>query len=594
MPLPSPTPSADGSSPLPRAAVEDVAAMLPDWLETVRHLRRQSGFQAAIWHDGELVTEVAVGWADEPAGIALRTSHRLRIASHSKMFTALTIMRLKEQGRLRLDDTVGEHVAELAESPVAGRTLRDLLSHSAGLTRDSDDSRWWRLGTPFADRARLLEIARTGAVKAEAGLHLQYSNIGYGLLGLVIEAITGSTFAEAVTSLVLDPVGVEGVGPDLPADAAGPERPDGFALGHTSLLHGPRRAVEQISTGALAAATGFWADAGAIASLAGRVLTGGALLEPASLREMRRRVWTLHDGGQYGLGLQEGRLHGFTVIGHSGGFPTGLSRTWAAPAERLVVSVIGTSVDAPSSEIALGILGLLALAAGRPAPQAEQWERAGAQGGASDGRARPVVLAEQPAVTIAAAQAAAGAGAGTAAGAAAGSAPSAAAAASDDPLPAVRVAELVAGTYDSLWGRTRLVALGGRLFRVDESSMDPAATALELAVGGMRADPIDPEIEVVELATWGDSGYGTWAEPILARLVRVGDSESDGDGEGKGEGEGEAGSDGEAGGEGAGRESPSADGDAPASGLRCTGLIVTGQLQTPSADFEMPERVTAP
>lgn len=530
MPDPSAVSSPRGDASLSRRAVEDVAAMLPDWLETVRHLRRQSGLQVAIWHDGDLVTEVAVGSADEPAGIPLRTTHRLRIASHSKMFTALTIMRLKEQGRLRLDDTVGEHVSELADSPVADRTLRDLLSHSAGLTRDSDDSRWWRLGTPFADRERLLEIARTGAVKAEAGLHLQYSNIGYGLLGLVIEEITGASFAEAVTALVLEPVGVDGLGPDLPADAAGPEQADGFALGHTSLLHGPRRAVEQIRTGALAAATGFWASAGTIASFAGRALTSDALLAPGSLREMRRRVWSLHDGGQYGLGLQEGRLQGFTVIGHSGGFPTGLSRTWAAPADRLVVSVIGTSVDTPSSDLAVGILGLLALAAGRPAPTADDWERAGALGGGSNGRPRPVVLSEQPGAAVAAV-----AGGGS-------------------HLSAEQVAELVSGTYDSLWGRTRVARLGDRLFALDESALDPASAALELSVSGVRTDPIDPGIEVVELAAWGDSGYGTWAEPILARLVRDGDGGA----------------------------------------LRCAGLVETGQVQTPSAEFEMPERITAP
>lgn len=550
MPAPTSDRAPSRAAGIDRSAVEDVARILPEWLETVRHLRRQSGFQVAVWHDGELVAEVAVGAADEPAGIPLRTSHRLRIASHSKMLTAFTVMRLKEQGRLRLDDTVGDHVAELAESPVADRTLRDLLSHGAGLTRDSDDSRWWRLGIPFADRARLLEIARSGAVRTAPGLHLQYSNIGYGLLGLVIEEITGTGFAEAVAELVLDPVGVPGIGPDLPDAPPGPEQADGFAHGHTSLLHGPRRVVEQIGTGALAAATGFWASAGAIASVAGKVLTAGELLEAASLREMRRRVWTLHDGGQYGLGLQEGRLHGFTVIGHSGGFPTGLSRTWAAPADRLVVSVIGTAVDAPSSEIALGILGLLSLAAGRPAPQAEEWERAGAQGGASDGRPRPLVLAEQESVRLRVADAPDGAG---------GSAGSAGSARSTGGAPlgslsAPQIAQLVAGTYDSLWGRTRLVPLGGRLFSLDESAADPAASALELSVRGVRADPITPDLEVVELATWGDSGYGTWAEPILARLAR----------------------------------------DGAGGALRCAGLVVTGQLQTPSADFVMPERVTAP
>ncbi|MDN5688337.1 MAG: beta-lactamase family protein [Brachybacterium sp.] len=512
---------------MPREAVLDVAAWLPQWLETARHLRQQSGLQAAIWHDGELVAEVAVGEADLDAGIALRPTHRLRIASHSKMVTAMTLMRLREQGRLRLDDTLGDHLGELAGAPVADRTLRDLLSHSAGLTRDSDDARWWRLGAPFPDRAQLLEIARTGAVKAEAGVHLQYSNIGYGLLGLVIEAVTGSSFAEAVDELVLAPVGVDGIGADLPVGAAGPEAADGFAAGHTSLLHGPRRPVEQVPTRALAAATGFWADAGAIATFAGRTLTAGELLSAASVREMRRRVWTLQDGRHYGLGLQEGHLHGFTVVGHSGGFPTGLSRTWAAPAERLVISVIGTAVDAPSSELAAGVLGLLALAAGRPAPQAETWEQPGAQGGGSDGRPRPAVLSRQPSVEVA----------GTA-----------------SPLSATEVAGIVAGTYDGLWGRTRLAVLGGRLFALDEAAADPAASALELAVGDVRADPIVPGAETVELATWGDTGYDTWAEPLLARLG-----------------------------------TPDEGGT-----LRCTALVRTGQVETPSADFTMPQRVTAP
>ncbi|WP_253705317.1 serine hydrolase [Brachybacterium sp. P6-10-X1] len=510
-----------------RGAVLDVAACLPQWLETARHLRQQSGMQAAIWHDGELVAEVAVGEADLGAGIALRPTHRLRIASHSKMATAMTIMRLRELGHLRLDDALGDHVGELVGSSVADRTLRDLLSHAAGLTRDSDDARWWRLGTRFPDRAQLLEIARTSAVKAEAGAHLQYSNIGYGLLGLVIEAITGSSFAEAVDELVLAPVGVEGIGPDLPVDAAGPEAADGFAAGHTSLLHGPRRPVDQVPTRALAAATGFWANAGAIATFAGRTLAGGDLLSSTSVREMRRRVWTLQDGRHYGLGLQEGRLHGFTVVGHSGGFPTGLSRTWVAPAERLVVSVIGTAVDAPSSELAVGILGLLALSAGRPAPQAETWEQPGAQGGGSDGRPRPAPLSRQPSVEVSGVASA---------------------------LTAAEVAGIVAGTYDSLWGRTRLAVLGGRLYALDDAAADPASSALELTVGRVRADPIVPGAEAVELATWGDPGYDSWAEPVLARLAAPDE------------------------------------GGTP----RCTALVRTGQVQTPSADFAMPQRVTAP
>lgn len=622
--FPSPAPG------LSDEAVDDVAALLPEWLATQCHLRRQSGVQVALWHEGELVTEIAAGWADEPAGIPLRTDHRLRIASHSKMFTALAILRLQEEGRLRLDDTVGEHVSELADSPVADRTLRDLLSHSAGLTRDSDDARWWRLGIPFADREALLGIARTGAVRTEPGLHLQYSNIGYGLLGLVIEEVTGQSYAEAVSALVLDPVGVPGLGPDLPTDAPGPEADGGFAAGHTSLLHGPRRVVEQVPTGALAAATGFWASAGAIAHSAGEVLAGGALLSPRSLREMRRRVWTLDDGSHYGLGLQEGHLHGFTAVGHSGGFPTGLSRTWAVPSEHLAVSVIGTSVDFPSSEIAHGILGLLSLAAGRPAPSAERWERAGAQGGGSDGRARPAALDAQDevvlggrdtavlgehdgavpgeqdeAVPAAQGRAAVGALGGGAVGSGRTGEEGSTPPVTDGPrLTAAEVADLVTGSYDSLWGRTRLAVLGGRLFALDETLADPAASALELRVGGVRRDPISPELLAIELATWGDAGYRSWAEPILARIGHAEEAAWTGAWADGAPSDG-ASADGLLTGtepaepEPAGTEPLETDAaeiasSAEGADLRCVGLVVTGQVLTPTAEFTMPERVLAP
>jgi len=523
-PSPSTVPEGTTAPSLGRDAVLDVAAILPGWLETVRHLHRQSGIQAAIWHDGELVAEVAVGPADAEAGIDLLPTHRLRIASHSKMMTTLAVLRLAEEGALRLDDTLGAHVPELAGSPVAAATLRDLLSHAAGLSRDSADARWWRLGRPFPDREQLLAIARTEPLAAPAGTHLQYSNIGYGLVGLVIEAVTGEDFAAAVARLVIEPLDVEGIGPDLPANTPGPETPHGFAPGHTSLLHGPRRIVEQVPTGALAAATGFWATAGTIATVAGRALTTDALLGEDARRAMRRRVWTVAEGRHYALGLQQGRLHGFEAVGHSGGFPTGLSRTWAVPSERLAVSVIGTAVDAPTSEIAAGLLGLLALAAGRPAPQADAAEAPGAQGGGGSGRTRPLPLAEQEAA---------------------------------ESLTAGEVAELAAGTYDSLWGRTRVARLGGRLFALDDAAFDPAAGALELAIAGGAADPYEPGARTIALRTWGDPGYGTWAEPILVGL---------------------------------GRE-PGTDG-APA--LRCRGLIRTGQLQTPSAEFTMPERVTRP
>lgn len=523
-PAPAAQAVSQGESPAAPAAIDAdavaaVAAILPDWLRAVQVTHRLTGVQAAIWHDGQVVAEAAAGPADAVAGIDLLTTHRLRIASHSKTFTAITLLALAQAGRLRLDDVVGDHVPELAQAPVAHLTLRDLLSHAAGLTRDSADAAFWQLGASFPDREQLLAVARQGAVVMAPGEHLQYSNIGYGLLGLVIEAVCGLPYPEAVREIVLAPLGIEDVGPDLPDDAAGPEDPHGFALGHTPAIHGERRLIEQVPTHALAAATGFWATAAGVASVFARVLCDGEILDAASRRTMRRRVWTIAEGRHYGLGLQEGTLHGFDAIGHSGGFPTGLSRTWALPASRLAVSVIGTAADSPASDIAAGILGLLSLASGAPAPQAGAFEAAAAGGGASLGRSRPVPLAEQDDVVIGGIR-----------------------------LGAVELAARCEGTYESMWGRSRLAVLGGRLFALDESSLDPAAGAIELAAAGTAPDPLAPDREAVQLSAWGDSGYGTYAEPIVVRM---------------------------------------ADG-------ACTGIIETGQLLLPSARAEHPERVRAP
>lgn len=525
--MPAPiTPTTIPATALDAEAVASVGAILPAWLASVQRAHRLTGVQAAIWHDGAVVAEAAVGPADEPAGIPLATTHRVRIASHSKMVTAMLVMALAGEGRLRLDDTVGEQVAELADSPVGPLTVRDLLSHSAGLTRDAPDSRWWQLERPFADREELLAIARAdGTVLAAPGLHLQYSNIGYGLIGLVIEAVTGTTFARAAHDLLLDPLGIADIGPDLPADAAGPEDPRGFAVGHTAAVHGERRTVAQVATGALAPATGFWATAAGIAELAGRVLCDGEVIGAEAVTTMRRRAWTLTEGRHYGLGLQEGTFAGFGAIGHSGGFPTGLTRTWAVPGERLAVSVLGTSVDAPTSQIAVGILGLLALAAGRPAPQASEAEESGAGGGGSLGTPRPAPLPDQDGVELDGVR-----------------------------VPAARIAEAVAGSYGDLWGSMLVARLGDRLLTLDEGELDPSQGAIELVVDGTAPDPLDDTAPAtVRLRTWGDVGYGSHLEPLLARIAL--------DDEG-----------------------------AP----RCSGIIHTGHLQVPVDELELPDRVPAP
>src|SRR5437899_8511647 len=107
---------------------------IPHWLEFQMRQSEQPGCVIAAAQRGRIVLERAFGHADLIAGTTLTPRHRFRVASHSKTFTASGIMRLREQGKLRLDDPVGQYLGDLHKA-VARVTIAQLLSHSAGLMR---------------------------------------------------------------------------------------------------------------------------------------------------------------------------------------------------------------------------------------------------------------------------------------------------------------------------------------------------------------------------------------------------------------------------------------------------------------------------
>src|SRR5262249_39713854 len=104
---------------------------IPQWLEYQMRLSDQPRCVIAVAQRGRVVFERALGRADLAAGTALTPRHRFRVASHSKSFTAAAIMKLREQGKLKLDDRAGRMVRDLHPA-IARVTLAQLLSHTAG------------------------------------------------------------------------------------------------------------------------------------------------------------------------------------------------------------------------------------------------------------------------------------------------------------------------------------------------------------------------------------------------------------------------------------------------------------------------------
>lgn len=271
-------------------AIKSALEYVPGFLEFQQPYMPFVGAQVAVRLDGEVLFNHAVGYADLENGTPLTVDHLFRIASHSKTFTGVACMQLVEQGRLRLDDEARMHVAELAESPMGGVTVRELLAHGSGMTRDGDDSTFWSLDRTFPDEVELLETIRQHGKVLEPNEHFKYSNVGYSLLGLIVERVSGLPYREYVTCNVVDKLQLKDTGPDLDFD-----RIDQYAKGYSSRAHGPERVeIEHIDTYAESSATGFFSTAAELTGYFQAYLDGDdRLLSDGSKRRMRQVQWTI-------------------------------------------------------------------------------------------------------------------------------------------------------------------------------------------------------------------------------------------------------------------------------------------------------------
>lgn len=324
-----------------RAALDYV----PQWLEFQLALSQQPGCIIAIAHRGEIVLEAAFGSADLDSGERLTPRHRFRIASHTKAFTAAAILRLREDGRLTLDDPIGRHVEGL-HPEIAATTIAQALSHTAGLMRDGADSGQFIDTRPYlsADELRA-ELKRPPAI--DPNTRFKYSNHGYGLLGLVIEAITGETFTDVLARDVIAAANLRETVPDMPLM----QKSAPFARGHSGPLVLGRRAViaGDNPTHAIAAAAGVVATAADTARFFGQLAPNAkrSILKPASRREMTRRQWRIPQEIEawYGLAVMSGTTAGFDWFGHGGGFQGYISRTAVIPACELAITVLTNAID---------------------------------------------------------------------------------------------------------------------------------------------------------------------------------------------------------------------------------------------------------
>ncbi|MET8475176.1 serine hydrolase domain-containing protein [Streptomyces sp. NPDC006422] len=196
---------------LPTPGAPDAKALagslqgLPDDDATAALVR--VGGTGGSWHG-------AAGVRDLRTGAAAREEARFRAGSTTKVVTAATVLRLAADGRVDLNAPVQRYLPELFAGSAFHRpvSVRQLLNHTSGIPAGDG----W--GDAFADQyAHRFDVVTPARVAASAlakepafapGARQQYLNINYTLLGLLVEKVTGGTFADAATRLVLRPAGM--------------------------------------------------------------------------------------------------------------------------------------------------------------------------------------------------------------------------------------------------------------------------------------------------------------------------------------------------------------------------------------------------
>jgi CubicO group peptidase (beta-lactamase class C family) len=321
------------------------------------------GYQVAVAYEGKIVFSKAYGYADLERKQNLNTKHLFRIASHSKTFTATALMQLVEQGKLCLDDYIVDYLPWLKDHKdkrFQKVTIRQLMSHGAGVIRDGIHGDYWQLMEPFPNTEQFKKDMLTTDLVIDTNLKLKYSNFGYSLLGLVIESITNKPYNSVVTDKIVKPLKLKNTGPEYRPEIAG-RLVTGYS--RTDINKSRLPIAKNIDTRAMSPNTGFYSSAEDLCHyFTAHMLGSKKLLNDESKKEMQRIHWQVENADEYGayaLGLEIEYAGNRRVLGHGGGFPGHSTKSYFDSKNKLVVVVLTNSIDGPASLLANGIFSTI-------------------------------------------------------------------------------------------------------------------------------------------------------------------------------------------------------------------------------------------
>ena len=322
---------------------------------------RLPSVSAAVFRGAELAWSDAVGLADVEQRVDASPDTQYAVASITKTFTAVSVLQLRDEGKLDLEDPLSKHLPEAAHGTP---TLRRMLAHASGLQREPPGEIWETLTFPDEeDLLRGLEEAEQ-VLPPMAAWH--YSNLAYALLGIVVARISGTPFRDHVQERLLEPLGLErttwgpGEGAALPY----------FVEPYSDSVR--REAVLEL--GGKGGESGLYSTVGDLARWGAFLCEPDeAVLKPSSAAEMHD-VNVMADAGWtrgWGLGIELWRRGERVFGGHTGGFPGFLSILAYSRRDRIGAVVLTNAGNWPN--LSPTGLGLAEAALEELAPELEPW-----------------------------------------------------------------------------------------------------------------------------------------------------------------------------------------------------------------------------
>jgi len=286
--------------------------------------------------DGKVVFEKAYGPADQEWDVPNTPKTKFRIASLTKQFTAACILMLQERRLLHVQDPISKHMTGLP-APWKQVTVHQLLTHTSGVPNpDYASKQYAKVQRIGATPQQLVALVGNQRLDFVPGTRWNYSNTGYILLGMLIEKISGHSYAEFLKSNIFEPLGMQSSGYDRATEIL-----EGRASGY-EIKDGHLANADFIDMSTPFSAGGIYSTVEDMYQWNEALAVPGKLLSANSLKQMFTEYSeATHQGQHYGYGVVISRQKfGKLLYYHGGGVEGFSSSVQRYPEERLCIIVL--------------------------------------------------------------------------------------------------------------------------------------------------------------------------------------------------------------------------------------------------------------